>query len=187
MPFLDSFPENAGPPYLFKKYPHIYLPWSEASEAMMNGDSPLSRGERELILSYAAGVAGCEVVNIAHAEVAYVLGIAEGLVAQLLTDFDAADITPKLRALLRYVKKLATNPSSVCQGDVDSVMAAGWSEHALHDAIAVTARASFMQRLVQGHGFEVLPIEVLREHAVKRVQEGYVNLYSQFRDPEIKP
>jgi hypothetical protein len=44
-------------------------------------------------------------------------------------------------------------------------------EQALHDAIAVTARAAFMQRLVEGHGF-----------AKRRVEHGYVNLYPAFRD-----
>ena len=32
------------------------------------------------------------------------------------------------------------------QADADAVFAAGWDEHALHDAIAITARAAFMQR-----------------------------------------
>ena len=34
--------------------------------------------------------------------------------------------------------------------DADTVFSAGWDEKALHDAIATTGRASFMQRLVEG-------------------------------------
>ena len=57
------------------------------------------------------------------------------------------------------------------------MFAAGWDERALHDAIAVTARAAFMQRLVEGHGFTPWTKEAAREHAKKRVKLGYVNLY----------
>ena len=69
------------------------------------------------------------------------------------------------------------------QADADAVFAAGWDEQVLHHAIAITARAAFMQRLVQGHGFEPLPRDIAAKHAAKRIERGYVNLYPAFRDP----
>ncbi len=75
MPFFKSMPDHAAPPTVFNKYPDIYGPWSEMSQAMMRGESPLSEGERELILAYAAGAAGCRFVYAAHSEVAYAWGI----------------------------------------------------------------------------------------------------------------
>lgn len=186
MPFLDSYPDNAGPPNIFKRYPELYRHWSEMSQVLMNGPSPLSRGEREIVLAFAAGCADCDFVAIAHAEVAYALGVEEGLIEKLLADFDNAPVDAKLRPLLAYVRKLAAAPATVIQTDVDAVLEAGWDEQAIHDAAAVTGRAAFMQRLVQGHGFEPLPREVFRAHAEKRVQRGYVKLYGQFRDGEDK-
>jgi len=181
MPFFKSLPENAGPPNVFKKYPEIYGPWSTTSQAMMNGPSPLSQGERELILAYAAGAAGCKFVYGAHSEVAYAWGIQRGLLDQLLANPETAPVEPRLKPLLAFVRKLAVTPSAMTQADADAVFAAGWDEHALHDAIAITARAAFMQRLVEGHGFIPLSQEVAKEHAEKRVKLGYVNLYPQFR------
>ncbi|MCC6474805.1 MAG: peroxidase [Burkholderiales bacterium] len=181
MPFFKSLPENAGPPNVFKKYPEIYGPWSTTSQALMNGPSPLSQGERELILAYAAGAAGCKFVYGAHSEVAYAWGIARGLLDQLLADPETAPVEPRMKPLLAFVRKLAVTPSAMTQADADAVFAAGWDEHALHDAIAITARAAFMQRLVEGHGFIPLSQEVAKEHADKRVKLGYVNLYPQFR------
>lgn len=182
MPFFKSLPDEAGPPAVFTKYPDIYGPWSKMSEATMNGPSPLSQAERELILAYAAGAAGCEFVYVAHSEVAYARGIENGLIEQLINDFDSAPVEPKLKTLLAFVRKLSVTPVEISQADADSVFAAGWDENALHDAIAVTARAGFMQRLVQGYGF----IPMTREHAVKRakqrIEHGYVNLYSAFRE-----
>ncbi|CAN7479153.1 hypothetical protein LJR084_003352 [Variovorax sp. LjRoot84] len=182
MPFLPSLPADAGPPNVFMQYPEIYGPWSTMSQAMMNGPSPLSQGERELVLAYAAAVAGCDFVGVAHAEVAYAWGIQNGLVEQLVADFDAAPVEPRLRTLLGFVRKLAVTPAQVSQADADEVFQAGWDEHALHDAIAVTARAAFMQRLVQGCGFVPLSRELAAKHAKKRVERGYVNLYPAFRD-----
>ena len=181
MPFFKSLPADAGPPNVFTKYPEIYRPWSEASQALMNGPSPLSQGERELILAYAAGVAGCSFVYTAHSEVAYAWGIERGLLDRLLEDPKSAPVEPRLRPLLAFVRKLMLTPAEMSQADADAVLAAGWDEQALHDAIAVTARAAFMQRLVEGHGFTPMPREKAAEHAKRRVERGYVNLYPAFR------
>lgn len=182
MPYFKSLPENAGPPSVFKQYPEIYRPFSEMSQAMMNGESPLSRGERELILAFAAGSMGCNFVVTGHSEVAYQLGIERGLIESLLQDFDKAMVSDKLRPLLAYVKKLAAAPNEVGQSDVDAVFEAGWDDHALQDAIAITGRAAFMHRLIAGHGFNPLDPAVAKKHAIKRVEHGYVNLYAAFRD-----
>ena len=84
MPFLKSLPENAGPPHVFKQYPDIYGPFSEMSQALMNGPSPLSQGERELILAFAAGVMGCAFVFTGHSEVAYAWGVERGTLDRLI-------------------------------------------------------------------------------------------------------
>jgi uncharacterized peroxidase-related enzyme len=181
MPFFKSLSDDAGPPNVFKQYPEIYGPWSTMSQAMMNGPSPLSQGERELILAYAAGVGKCEFVCVAHSEVAYAWGFPRGLVDQLLTAPDEAPIDERLKLLLAFVRKLMATPNEVCKEDAESVFGAGWSEQALHDTIAITARAAFMQRLVAGHGFAPLDRNTAAAHAQRRVEYGYVNLYRAFR------
>jgi len=182
MSFFKSLPGDAGPANVFTKYPEIYLSWSKMSEALMNGPSPLSQGERELILAYAAGVAGCKFVYAAHSEVAYAWGIESGMLDRLLENLDTAPVDARLKPVLAFVRKLTLTPSEMSQADADAVFEAGWEEQALHDAIAVTARAAFMQRLVEGHGFTPLSREVAVKHARRRVERGYVNLYPAFRD-----
>ena len=182
MSFFKTLSPEAGPPTLYAMYPVIYRAWAEMSQEVMNGPSPLSPGERELIFAYAAGVADCPGICIAHAEVAYAQGITNGLVELLLDDVESAPVENKLRTLLKFVRKLSMTPSEMTQEDADAVFEAGWSEQAVHDAIAVTGRAAFMQRLVQGFGFRPLSREVATDHAQKRVQLGYVNLFPFFRD-----
>jgi uncharacterized peroxidase-related enzyme len=181
MPFFPSLPADAGPPHVYTSYPEVYRPWSEMSDALMNGESPLSKGEREMILAFAAGVAGCPGVQVAHSEVAYTLGVRAGLVEKLVEDVATAPVDERSRALLVFVRKLAADPADMTQADADTVLDAGWSERALHDAIAITARAAFMQRLIQGHGFTPLSRAEAAKRASRRVEQGYVNLYPSFR------
>ena len=92
MPFFISLLENPRPPSVFEKYPELYRPWAEINQALMNGPSPLSRTERELILAF-------EFVYVSHAQVAYEWGIEQGLVERLVEDFDNAPVAPKLSPL----------------------------------------------------------------------------------------
>jgi uncharacterized peroxidase-related enzyme len=178
MSFFKSLPDDAGPGAVYMKYPEIYDPWSAMSEALMNGPSPLGQGERELIFAYAAGVLGCQFVYVAHAEVAYAWGIERAVIERLLADPDTASVEARLRPLLAFVRKLALTPGAMSQADADAVFAAGWDERALHDAIAATARAAFMQRLVEGHGFTPMSREAAAERAKQRIARGYVELHS---------
>jgi AhpD family alkylhydroperoxidase len=84
MPFFPSLPEKAGPPDVFAAHRELYGLWSEMSQVLMNGPSPLTPAERELILAFAAGVAGCRFVYVAHSQVAYEWGIEEGMVERLV-------------------------------------------------------------------------------------------------------
>lgn len=182
MPYLKSLSPQAGPPTIFNRHPEIYGPWSTMSQALMNGPSSLSQGERELILAYAAAVGGCEFVYVAHSEVAYAWGIENDVIERLLEDPETAPLDAKLKALLAFVRKLMATPGEMSQADTDAVLEAGWDEQALHDAIAVTGRAAFMQRLVQGYGFTPMTREAAVKRAKERIEHGYVNLYSAFRE-----
>src|SRR5438132_14057199 len=117
MPFFKSLPDNARPGDVFTKYPEIYGAWSTMSEALMNGPSPLSQGERELLLAYAAGVAGCKFVYVAHSEVAYAWGFEKGVIDRLLDDIATAPVEARLKPLLAFVRKLTLTPGEMCQAD----------------------------------------------------------------------
>lgn len=181
MPFIASMPADSGPPAIYNRYPEIYRPWSEMSEAMMNGPSSLSRGERELIFAYAAGLAGCDFVYVAHAQVAYALGIAQGTVEALLNGEDTPSIEPRLMALLAFARKLTLSPTDVAEADVAAVYAAGNDDKAFDDMVGVVGRAMFMRCIAQAYGFVPMTVEQAAKKALKRVEHGYVNLYPAFR------
>ena len=180
MPFFKSLPEDAGPSIVFSTYAEIYGSWAEMGQALMNGPSPLTPGEREMIQAYVAGVAECRYPFVAHSAAAVAWGLEEGLVDKMLADLEAAPIEDRFKPLFAYVRKLTLAPASVTQQDADAVFAAGWDEKGLHDAIAVTARMNFMCRIVQGHGFIPMSSERAKTQAEKRRKAGYVDLYPSF-------
>ena len=136
MPFFKSLAADSGPGDVFTAYPEIYEPWSRMSQALMNGPSALSPGEREMIAAYVVGVADCAYAYAAHCAAAYAWGIADRLIDRLLEDLDAAPVEE-----------------------------AGWDEKALHDAIAVCARMNFMSRLVEVYGFVPMDARSARDNA----------------------
>ena len=66
MPFLKSHAADAGPGAVFSAYPEIYRHWAEMGEMLINGPSPFSPGERELMQAFVAGLIGCRYAYVAH-------------------------------------------------------------------------------------------------------------------------
>jgi uncharacterized peroxidase-related enzyme len=182
MPFFKSMPADAGPANVFRAYPEVFGHWLKMSQTLMNGPSPFSPGERELIATYVVGLADCKYAYAAHSAATYAWGIEEGLVEAILENPDTAPIEPKFKPLLAFVRKLTLTPNKLAQADADAVFAAGWDERALHDAILVCARMSFMNRLVEGYGFTPMSPERAKADAKLRVAKGYQNKYPEFEE-----
>ncbi len=177
MPFFKSHAPNAGPGDVFSAYPEIYRHWAEMGQALINGPSPLTPAEREMIQAFVAGLIDCKYAHVAHTAAAVARGIDEGVVEKLLADVGTAPISAKLKPLMAFVRKLTLTPTAVAQPDADAVFAAGWDERALHDATAVTARMTFMSRIIHGHGFTPMSPERAKANAEHRAKVGYVSLY----------
>lgn len=180
MPFFKSLPDDAGPGNVFAAYPEIFGLWAEMGQALINGPSPLSPGEREMIQAYVAGVLDCQYSLVGHVAAAEAKGVDKSLIESLLTDPNTAPIEDRFKPLLAFIRKLTLTPSAMTQADADAVFAAGWDEKGLHDAITVTARMNFMCRMVEGYGFIPMSPERARAQAEKRAKVGYVNLYPAF-------
>lgn len=177
MPFFSSMPADAGPGQVFAAYPEIYRHWAAMGQALINGPSPLTPAEREMIQAYVAGLIGCRYAHVAHTAAAVARGIDDELIARLLDDIATAPIADKWKPLLEFIRKLTLATTAVNQADADAVFSAGWSEKALHDAIAVTARMTFMTRIIHGHGFTPMTPERAKASAEHRAKVGYVDLY----------
>lgn len=152
MSYLSSLPDDAVLVDVFRRYPRTSRPLLDYHEVVMRGPSPFSVAERELIAAYVSGVNACGYCHGVHTVTAEACGIAAGAVPAAVVDLDSAPVDERMRPVLRYVGKLTRTPAEVTRADADEVLAAGWDEHALHDAVMVCALFNFMNRMVEGHG-----------------------------------
>ncbi|GAB3463453.1 carboxymuconolactone decarboxylase family protein [Actinophytocola sediminis] len=152
MSYLSSLPDDAVLMDVFKLYPETSRPLLDYHEVVMRGPSPFTVAERELIAAYVSGVNSCGYCHGVHTATAEACGIAKGAVPAAVVDLDSAPIAANMRPVLRYVDKLTRTPSAITVADAEEVLAAGWDERALHDAVMVCAMFNFMNRMVEGHG-----------------------------------
>lgn len=154
---MSFFPSFAEEPSVFDiQAPHKdkYAHWAKFSEALMRGPSPLTVAEREMIAAYTSALNECTYCYHDHTMAAEAFGVPHGVLDKLMDAMDAAPVDEKMKPILRFIRKLTETPGRMVQADADAVYAAGWDEHALHDAIAVCARFNFMNRLVLGFGIK---------------------------------
>lgn len=178
MPLLPSLPADALVKDVYPLNPPAFRPWCEVEEMIMRGPSKLTPGERELIGAYTSALNSCTYCYSSHSEAAKLLGIEAEVFDKLMSDPDAAPIKPALRPILAFVKKLTLTPSRMVQADADAVLAAGWDERTLHDAIMVCCVYSFMNRLADGHGLPSDPA-LFAERGRRHAEHGYLSQYAK--------
>lgn len=162
MTYLPSLPAGSTLLDVFRAFPAASRPLLDFHEAVMRGPSPLTVAERELIAAYVSGLNACDYCHGVHTETAASFGVPADLLEALVADpdavpdaaLDAAGSRAGLRSLLRYVAAVTREPARVTPGDAAAVLADGWDEQALHDAVAVCGLFNLMNRLVDGLGVE---------------------------------
>src|SRR6266851_6986231 len=146
MALLRSLPENATLADLRRSYADLLEKLRPYGHRLMRGPSPLTPGERELIAAYVSGVNSCRYCYGSHSLVARGFGIDESVFKNLMDDVDLAPVDPRLKPILRYVRKLTETPNRMTQADANAVYQAAWSDGALLHAVAVCADFNNMNR-----------------------------------------
>lgn len=179
MSIFPSLPKDASLEHVLKRFPHTVPPLLEYHDRLLRDHSPLTVAERELVAAYVSGLNGCTFCFGAHSLIAEASGVDREIFEMLMTDLDSADIDPKLKPLLAYVRKLTLTPARIAEEDAGAVYDAGWDEQALFDAISVCALFNFMNRIVEGSGVKIDLLE-----APSDVQAGFSSkLGGSERDP----
>ncbi len=159
MTHYPSLPEDARLEELFRRFPRGVAPLIALHDQILRDDSsPLSLAERELIAAFVSGLNACDFCFGAHKLMAQAFGIDEGLIDQLVTDEQSAEIEPKLKPLFAYLRVLTLNPAKITAKHTQAVFDAGWSEEAMNDAALICALFNFMNRVLDGAGIEPKPI-----------------------------
>ena len=157
---------------IFQQNPSHYAPIAQLVQNLMRGTSTFTEGERELIAVYVSALNSCDYCFNAHQKIAVNLKVDPKLLEAIeKTDTNAVD--ERFRPILALVKKLTLTPNQITQADVDNVLAAGWNEQAVKDAIAICSLFNFMNRLVDGYGLKQPSPEQLTAMATGINTHGY--------------
>ena len=175
MAYLPSLPDDAVLLDVFRAYPQAARPLLDYHQALLRGPSPLTVAERELIAAHVSGLNACRYCRGVHAATAQVFGIGAGTLDALLADVTTAPVAERMKPILQYVGKLTLSPAKITPSDAQTVLAAGWEEQALHDAVAVCGLFSMMNRLVEGLGISAGE-DYFRMAAQRLAGAGYAGL-----------
>ena len=155
MPHI-KLPELPGIRAAMAYRPETARPLNELVETLLHDrNHSLTPGERELIaamVSYRNGTHYCHSIHgaIAAAHLEGERAGAEDLVAAVKQDFEAADISPKLKALLNIAAKVQVDGKLVTADDIDRARREGATDLEIHDAVLIAASFCMYNRYVDG-------------------------------------
>ena len=152
---MSRFPSLPETPHLsdvFKAFGRGVWPLTEFHDIALRGESEWTVAERELLAAYVSGLNACSFCHDSHSMIAEIHGIPESTLSTIVDDPEDSGISPRLRPVLAYLRKLTLTPAKMVDADAQAVFDAGVSEQALFDAITVCALFNFMNRIVEGCG-----------------------------------
>ena len=147
MAYLSYTKGFRGVADVFLRDPDLYAPLLQFIERVMTRDSELTKAEREMIAAHVSKRNGCDFCLAA-------MEIGWATIEALETGPDGEGISDRLRAMLRFADKLTKTPDRMGQSDVNALLAAGWSEQAVEDAINVVSLFNYVNRLVDAVGIK---------------------------------
>jgi uncharacterized peroxidase-related enzyme len=151
MPHIDLPAGEPGIRGPMRFRPETAKPLNELAEVLLRGPSTLSRGERELIAAYVSRLNACTFCELSHSAFAELqLEQGRALVNQVKDAPDSAEVTPKLRALLRIAGAVQRDGKNVGEADVAAARELGATDVEIHDTVLIAAAFCMYNRYVDG-------------------------------------
>lgn len=177
MPHI-SIPEGLpGIRGLFTVSPETARPLCELANALLHAPSTLSPGERELIATFVSSRNNCHYCQTSHGAVAAVHLENETVVADVIRDFESADVSPKLKALIAIAGKVQDSGRSVCSQDIERARTEGATDREIHDTVLIAAAFCMFNRYVDGLAtWAPQESESYRARAPTIAEKGYASI-----------
>lgn len=96
------------------------------------------------------------------------------MVEAVLEDFRTAPISPQEKALFTFLEKMNRQSNQLRKEDVQEVVAAGWTEEAIYDAITVCALFNFYNKWVDAAGVSDMPAAAYAASGERLAAFGYL-------------
>ncbi|WP_335934858.1 carboxymuconolactone decarboxylase family protein [Streptomyces sp. PTD5-9] len=149
MPHIEIRNDLPGIRGLMADHPDTAEPLNRLAETLLRSPRSLPRGERELIATYVSELNRTRFCSDTHGAAAAVQleGGAE-LVRAVLADPDRADISPRLRALLRIAAEVQEQARPVSDLAIAAARAQGAGDDEIHDTVLIAAAFCMYNRYV---------------------------------------
>jgi uncharacterized peroxidase-related enzyme len=132
--------------------PETAKPMRELAHILLHEPNSLAPGERELIATYVSSQNDCYFCQTSHgAAAAAHLGDDE-IVKRVKSDFQHANISDKLKALLVIAGKVQKGGKNVTPEDVQNARDLGATDIEIHDTVLIAAAFCMYNRYVDGLG-----------------------------------
>ena len=184
MPHIQVSEKLPGIRSLFAFRPETATPMSELAEVLLHRPGTLSPGERELIATYVSSENDCYYCQTAHGAIAaHHLGGNEELVIDVKRDFEHADVSDKLKALLAIAGKVQRGGKNVQPEDVERARQEGATDLEIHDAVLIAAAFCMFNRYVDGLAtWSPTDPDGFRERAAKVARDGYLGVLGYIKE-----
>jgi uncharacterized peroxidase-related enzyme len=131
--------------------PETATPMGKLANLLLRSNEGLSMAEREMIAAYVSYVNDCFYCEQSHsAIVTCYLNDDNKLINQVKKDYEHADISDKMKALLSIAASVQKGGKHVMQQQIDDARNAGATDRDIHDTVLIAALFCMFNRYVDG-------------------------------------
>jgi uncharacterized peroxidase-related enzyme len=116
-------------------------------DALIEKESGLTKGEREMIVVATSGLNDCLYCVVAHGAVLRIREKNPLLADQVATNYRSADITPRQKAMLDFAAKVSLRAHEVDDADIEELRGHGFSLEDVWDIGAISAFFAMSNRM----------------------------------------
>ena len=174
--------------------PDTAKPLNELVEVLLHQPNTLTPGERELIATYVSSQNDCYYCQTIHGAIASAnldnetaIGekASEDLVVKIKRDFQHADISDKLKALLVIAGQVQKGGKKVTAEAVDYARRLGATDLEIHDTVLIAAAFCMYNRYVDGLAtWQPVDDAMYRERGKRVAREGYIKVSKDYLPQE---
>jgi len=151
MPHINVDKNLPGIRALMAFRPETAGPMGELANILLRSNNGLSMAEREMIATHVSYLNDCFYCQHSHSAIAvcYLEGNSD-LVTQVTTDYNAAPISEKLKALLSIAGSVQKGGKHVTAQQIEHAKNLGATDSDIHDTVLIAAAFCMFNRYVDG-------------------------------------
>ena len=131
----------------FSKFPKQFEGFTKLYNSLMLGESGLSKLEREMIAVTVSAENQCFYCLVAHGAAVRELSEDPQLGERLASNFESANLSKKHKAMLRFVRTLTKNPSTINENDRQTLTNEGFNDRDIWDISLIVGFFNMTNRL----------------------------------------